>query len=128
MKFYLSKISPPLKKKKNPHLKWQDCNSYSEFHSWFKICRVLEVHDIILHIAVCSKYLKIGHSYTTLHAQSQKYFHHHHHHHHHHHSFTGTYSPGWTFGLPFGVSWSHTYRHHHHHQIFLSFTLVIAHN
>jgi hypothetical protein len=27
------------------------------------------------------------------------------------HSFTGAYSPGWSFGLPFGVSWSHTYRH-----------------
>jgi hypothetical protein len=27
------------------------------------------------------------------------------------HSFTGAYSPGRTFGLPFGVSWSHTYRH-----------------
>jgi hypothetical protein len=27
------------------------------------------------------------------------------------HSFTGAYSPGRTFDLPFGVSWSHTYRH-----------------
>jgi hypothetical protein len=26
-------------------------------------------------------------------------------------SFTGAYSPGWTFDLPFGVSWSHTIRH-----------------
>jgi hypothetical protein len=25
------------------------------------------------------------------------------------HSFTGAYSPGWTFSLPFGVSWSHTH-------------------
>jgi hypothetical protein len=27
------------------------------------------------------------------------------------HSFTGAYSPGWTFGLPFGVSWSHIQTH-----------------